>query len=539
MKKYSIIFSTIVVGSLLVFSQALAVNFQTDFSYTSSGVAARQFIMKLTGYSGQFGASKIGRGHGGAGLTTIYLGWNCTSANTSGSADPISGNGCTETTLTNIGTDANGIDEWADPGVSVSGMVLIGWGIAGGGGDNFYGTLAGNTYPGLTFNQGSFNTYSANPMPYFTNSPSTAVQLSWPTNATSTQNFQSWSIHVNNLPTSTLEAGDGEYHAGVFYSKTLGVLPTITNGVPTNGVIDTGNAFSGLNVDVGPSIWGMYDQDGYNSSVTQCTNGGTGNFPCYVHDVGDSFYLSIPKFTRLGEGTWYAYPYIAFEGETHVNSTTVRFSQPVLVAQESPTTFVVSATSTLPANSTSTNLAAALPADSTQSLLNGFGKTVVTPSFTPATTTTSFVQCLFSGASSTFNLWNGSDWQCLLLNTTDKVKDAATSLATDAFDAGVAGLSNVFPLSLAADFNNDIAIAKNAVASTTPAAVTLGNGNSKIFAGHTFTLFNASTTNWIQNNTGFDYRGFASKLIYFVLGLSMLSVVIELIRKMHNTGQGQ
>ena len=87
----------------------------------------------------------------------------------------------------------------------------------------------------------------------------------------------------------------------------------------------------------------------------------------------------------------------------------------------------------------------------------------------------------------------------------------------------------VFPLNVLTTFNNDITTASNNLNLTSTPSVYVG-GTSSTFQGHTFVIYSSSTTSWIQQQTGFDYRGFLSKLMYAGTGVVIVMITIFIIK---------
>lgn len=356
--------------------------------------------------------------------------------------------------------------------------------------------------------------------------PPSSIYLTTPTSTQTLQNFQNWALYVKQLSAAQIESNN-TYGVGVWYSKNSSTLQNLT--------INQGDIQGNVLVDVGLIAYGDY-----NNTSTQCTIGGTNATICFQWNGGNNFYLSVPKFRRLTEGNWYAIPYLTYSPITNMTTSSISYGTPTLAAQGSMINFIINATATLPAVSTSSNLAAGLPANNTtSSALNiGFGSTVQTPVYTPASSTMSFAICLYSGVSSTFNIWNGSDWQCLIYNTLDGLIQTTRTNVSNAIVSGVTGMQSIFPLSLITNFNNDILVAARFTSSTALQDVTVGNGTPNIFGGRVYTFYSASTTRtWCQDTLHFDCRGGIGKAIYALAGLLMLGMTLGVIRTIKNQKQ--
>jgi hypothetical protein len=375
--------------------------------------------------------------------------------------------------------------------------------------------------------------------PYSGGVTSTAtVQLTNPLDSSSTKDFQKWTMYVTGLSTSTIDS-NSSYELGVWYTQNSS---TLINLKPNYGLLNA----NGQNVieDNGGLI-GLDD----NSGNLNCHAGvgGLNVVNCYLFDVNatttDSFWYGLIKGTRLTlQGQWYAIPYIAVEPIIDQNSTTIKFGEFQIVATGNMISFNISPSSSLPAVTTSTNLGAGVSNTNTSTavLSHGFGSGVQIPISTPATASSTFATCAYSNATSsnlggTFSVWNGTDWQCLFYNTISALQQSAYDSGQTYLEQTISFVSGVFPISLVADFNNDIVTAKNNLNNTTIQSVTLGNGNSNIWGGRYYTFFSSSTITWWQDKLGFDMRGFLTNIIYAGCGLVMLSTLIGVIAKIRNS----
>lgn len=339
-----------------------------------------------------------------------------------------------------------------------------------------------------------------NPMPVTYNNPSATptVTLSYPYNNLNTQDFTNWVIDVTNINTSTLPSYAQGMTAGIWYGTNSSTLVNLQAG--------TAKINQSVNVSVTDFLYcGLF-----NTGVSDENKCATLS--------NSEVLLSFAKNLRAVNGeTFYAIPYVA------VNNN--------IIAQGSIITYFVNATATLPSANTSTNMAAGVPIMNTSSsnLAGGLGTNVKVPIIQYATTTTSIVGCSYTNG--TFDVLNGSDWQCLFLSTMQSISDSVQNFAKQQATNAISGLSNVFPLSILADFNNDIATARAQASTTQLADITLSGAG--LWGGRSFTFFNATTTNYIQTHTGFDLRGWIAKLLYFMLGVTMLGIVIKIFLSMH------
>lgn len=136
-------------------------------------------------------------------------------------------------------------------------------------------------------------------------------------------------------------------------------------------------------------------------------------------------------------------------------------------------------------------------------------------------------------ATSTYSFWAIGDWKCLFLTTMFSVQESTKNYATGLMNSTYGVMSNVFPLSIIAGINNDINLAIDQEQSATSSVdVVIGNGSSTVFMGRQYTFYNASTTSWIKDKLGFDYRAFMSKLIWAFTGIVIVLITYIIIKKL-------
>lgn len=103
---------------------------------------------------------------------------------------------------------------------------------------------------------------------------------------------------------------------------------------------------------------------------------------------------------------------------------------------------------------------------------------------------------------------------------------------TEAFKVIASTTKSTFPLSVVISFNNDINAAQ---ATSTDIKIALGGNGT--FGGRTYTFYSSSTTAWIQDQTGFDYKSFFDKLLYFAISMLIIFTTISIIRSHMNNRQ--
>jgi hypothetical protein len=141
--------------------------------------------------------------------------------------------------------------------------------------------------------------------------------------------------------------------------------------------------------------------------------------------------------------------------------------------------------------------------------------------------------------SNNFSVWSPHDWYCVVAGGIDSISNNISNATQSSFQTIYSLLNQVFPFSLVTSFNNDVIAAKtnfdNNVSST--ATISLGNGNPNVFQGHTFILYSSSTKDFFQAKLGWDFRGFATKLIYFFTGMMSILLAIKFILMVHGSNQ--
>ena len=142
-----------------------------------------------------------------------------------------------------------------------------------------------------------------------------------------------------------------------------------------------------------------------------------------------------------------------------------------------------------------------------------------------------------NGAScAAFNWLDSKTWGCNAYSGTFDFVNAAANLETDAFNGATVAISKTFIFQPIVMLNQDIKQAQ--VSTSTDSSGLVFAGTGKIFGGRSFTIFSATTTDWIENIVGFDYRGFFDKILYLFTGLIILGSTILIIKSFHSTTGG-
>lgn len=129
-----------------------------------------------------------------------------------------------------------------------------------------------------------------------------------------------------------------------------------------------------------------------------------------------------------------------------------------------------------------------------------------------------------------------------LANAGNDIIDAFTSIPgrfstgfTEGFKLMASTTKATFPLSVIIAFNNDI---NSAQATSSDIKIVLGGNGT--FGNHNYTFYSSSTTAWIQEQTGFDYKSFFDKLFYFAISMLVIFATVAIIRNhMNNRGPTQ
>jgi len=135
-------------------------------------------------------------------------------------------------------------------------------------------------------------------------------------------------------------------------------------------------------------------------------------------------------------------------------------------------------------------------------------------------------------ATTTYNIWNIADWKCAILSTFTGIVSSTDAIAGGTITNIVDALRAPFPFGFLAKVNGVINTYSHPSVSppTELSFVPPGMPNSS-----TIVIFGASTTAWIKERSGFDYKQFIDYVLYALNFLVLLAIVIITINKMQNT----
>ena len=197
----------------------------------------------------------------------------------------------------------------------------------------------------------------------------------------------------------------------------------------------------------------------------------------------------------------------------------------------------------------STGLQQIINPNGTTTLINN----IATDNGTASTTTPYSGTALSASCTTVSNIFDfGQDADyvsCKISNLINQLTFNVTQNLTNAINGTYNTFTGIFPIDVFADFNNDISIAQAFSNSTSSTPLVL-KGQSIVdaitgvptgqytFGGMTMPVLNATTTSWIKNKAGFDYRTVIDYILYAVTGLIMLGGAIGVIVMIHKTTAG-
>lgn len=121
---------------------------------------------------------------------------------------------------------------------------------------------------------------------------------------------------------------------------------------------------------------------------------------------------------------------------------------------------------------------------------------------------------------------------CETQNFINSLIDAIKTNSAIAFNNAIGGFKSIFPINIITAINNDIVLAQ--ASSTNPQPIVLV-GNANVFMGRSMTIYNASSTSWIKDNTGFDIQAIISLFLYAGTGMIILGMSLKTFNNMHNS----
>jgi hypothetical protein len=144
---------------------------------------------------------------------------------------------------------------------------------------------------------------------------------------------------------------------------------------------------------------------------------------------------------------------------------------------------------------------------------------------------------------------NACNWDGLLSNAVfsnivcyvkNFIYDQANAIV-DTFNTGmsqiISGSANVFPISTFVAINNDIQIAQNSTSTHDIILTGSGSAGKGILGGSnmSYTILTSSSTSWIQNIAGFDYKTFFDYVFYLIAGMYIFSIGIIIVKLFGNS----
>jgi hypothetical protein len=132
-------------------------------------------------------------------------------------------------------------------------------------------------------------------------------------------------------------------------------------------------------------------------------------------------------------------------------------------------------------------------------------------------------------ASSTYSIWSPTDWRCMFLLTIYDVASSTTSYAVSGMFSLWDRFTNIFPLNIIKTINSDI----NQLTSSSTPDINIVLAGAGMFNGRSFNIYSSSTTAWINDDVGFDYKGLFDKILYFITGGIIVFTTIKLIKSLH------
>ncbi|MFI5205316.1 MAG: hypothetical protein ACHQVK_00060 [Candidatus Paceibacterales bacterium] len=292
-------------------------------------------------------------------------------------------------------------------------------------------------------------------------------------------------------------------------------IPTVSVSIPATNIFDN---FPYWKINTSPMPEGCSYRFTFNYR----------NFSIIQNNVNtDSFGVTITPETR--NTTFSIFKQINLW--SLYQGTTTKFDYNLLVQDQSNNYIlqVVSSSFYLTATATSS-----IPAGYNPKLpCGGVCSEVTTPNGTASFLQPSSTQAdLICNSTSSFNFWDINTWTCGIENL---MNDIATSTANRTYIItrnSVSMITNSFLLSPIVTLNNDIALASQ---NTSTQSIILQS--SSTFNGLPIVLYTSSTTSWIKDKAGFDYKDIFAKIMYVMTFAIIVASVIKTLKDMNANNQ--
>lgn len=138
--------------------------------------------------------------------------------------------------------------------------------------------------------------------------------------------------------------------------------------------------------------------------------------------------------------------------------------------------------------------------------------------------------CSITNGLANFNLGDVFCGIGQLASSTLAILQSATN---GSFNAAGTAIQNNFLIAPIISFNQDIASAASSTYVSTSIILNPTHLTST-FQGMSFTIYTSSTTNWIEDKAGFDYKSFIDKVLYLLTGLFILGMIIGIAKSISN-----
>lgn len=243
-----------------------------------------------------------------------------------------------------------------------------------------------------------------------------------------------------------------------------------------------------------------------------------GIIPSHRATIGSSSLFAINSIDNLQNATWSAYAFI------YSSTGTILAYSPYL------TFSVGTSTASYPTNSTTTNLAGPfgqLPYQTNWSPIQGINTEPLTDCQRNATTSI-WTNLTSEGITNVI--------YCAWTDFTTNILDETQSKSVLVLNNAIATMKTVFPINLITAVNNDISTASN---STSTSADIIFNATSSpnVFGGNKLVWLTSSTTAWVKDSVGFDYKDWISKFLYLITGIFILLRASRLYNRIMSEAQ--